>query len=78
MARGWESKSVESQQEDQAAAKAARKKPPLTPAERARIAERESQKVALSRARADLKKATHPAHRKMLEAAIATLTEQLR
>ena len=35
-------------------------------------------RMALARARGDLAAATHPAHRRMLEAAIAALTDQLR
>lgn len=77
MARGWESKSVESQQDDRADAAAARSRTPVTPDEAARLARRRTLELALTRATADLKAATQPAHRQMLETAIAALTAQL-
>ncbi|MEO6222788.1 MAG: hypothetical protein ABIP90_06025 [Vicinamibacterales bacterium] len=77
MARGWESKSVESQQDDRAADAAAKTRAPVSPQEAARRARRQTLELALARAAADLKHATHPAHRQMLEAAIAALTGQL-
>ena len=76
MARGFESKMVEFNQEE-----AARKKTPgatLTPDEQARLERRRSLELARTRAAADLDRATAPAHRKMLEQAIAALDEQLR
>ena len=77
MARGWESKSVESQQDDRAAAAAAKARGPVSADEAARLAKRQTLELALTRARADLETATHPSHRHMLEAAIAALTSQL-
>ena len=77
MARGWESKSIESQQDDRAAAAAAKARAPLSPEDAARLAKRQTVELALARANADLKVATHPSHRQMLEAAIAALTMQL-
>lgn len=77
MARGWESKSIESQQDDREAAAAARARGPVTPEEAARRAKRHTVELALARATADLGTATHPPHRRMLEAAIAALTAQL-
>ena len=77
MARGWESKSVESQQDDRTADAAAKARAPVSPEEAARLAKRKTLELALARASADLKTATHPSHRQMLEAAIAALTEQL-
>jgi hypothetical protein len=76
MARGWESKSVESQQAD----REARGKPgvELSGADAARLAERRTLELARTRALADLAAATSPAHRRMLEAAIQALDEQLR
>jgi hypothetical protein len=76
MARGFESKMVEFQQEE-----AARSKPPSTPLtadQQARLARRRSLELARTRAAADLERATVPAHRRMLEQAIAALDEQLR
>jgi hypothetical protein len=76
MARGWESKSVESQQAD----REARDKPGtvLTPADAERAARQRTLELARARALADLAAATAPAHRRMLEAAIQALDEQLR
>ena len=77
MARGWESKSIESQQDDRAAEAAAKARAPVSADEAARLARRHTLELALARANADLKVATHPSHRQMLEAAIAALTAQL-
>lgn len=77
MARGWESKSIESQQDDRAAAAAAKSRAPITPDDAAKLARRQTLELALARANADLKVATHPSHRQMLEAAVAALTAQL-
>jgi hypothetical protein len=75
MARGFESKMVEFQQEE--AARGHAKKPESTPEERERTARRRALELAKTRAVADLQRATVPAHRKMLEQAIAALDEQL-
>jgi hypothetical protein len=75
MARGWESKNVESQQEE--AGRARSSTPALTAEERARRARRHSLELARTRAAADLERATAPAHRSMLEQAIKALDEQL-
>jgi len=76
MARGFESKQVEAQQEEAA-------RPRTTAAARSREeAERIDRRrtLELSRARlaADLGRATVPAHRQMLEQALAALDGQLR
>jgi hypothetical protein len=76
MARGWESKNIESQQEDSARAKA--RGPELTPDQRLRAARRHNLELARSRAQADLDRATAPAHRSMLEQALDALDAQLR
>jgi len=76
MARGFESKMVEFQQEE--AARKAVKKDSVTPEERARAERRRSLELARVRVVADLERATVPAHRRMLEQAIAALDEQLR
>jgi hypothetical protein len=75
MARGWESKSVESQQE----AAAARTSTPVrfSPEEAQRRAERATLLLARTRALADLQQACAPAHRAMLEQAIADLSRRL-
>lgn len=78
MARGWESKGIESQQADREASAAASAREPVSPEAAARAARRQTCALALARAQADLRTATHTAHRRMLEAAIAALTDQLR
>ena len=76
MARGWESKSVEAQQD---AAETPRVKGPALTAEQAvRKTERDTLMLARTRALADLQKACVPAHRAMLEQAIADLDERLK
>ena len=75
MARGWESKAVEAQQDSAAA-----QQPPgpgLTGDEAARRTRRDTLKLARLRALADLQSACAPAHRSMLEQAIAELDKQL-
>ena len=76
MARGWESKSVEQQQEE-ATTERARHREPLTSEQiglRRRLATLE-----LSRKRIlhQLEAATNPQHRQMLEAALADLDAQI-
>jgi hypothetical protein len=73
MARGWESKAVEAQQE--AAASNTPTQAPLTAAEAARRAERMTLQLARARAQADLQKECASAHRAMLEQAIADLDQ---
>jgi len=75
MARGWESKSVEAQQEEREQKDT--NTGPVSDEERARLTERRTIELTLARARADLAAATAPAHRDMLERAIATLEDQL-
>lgn len=76
MARGWESKSVEAQQADREDS-GKKRLPPLPPEEAARLATRRTLELARARAVHDLERATVPAHRSMLEAALAALDEQL-
>jgi len=76
MARGFESKMVEFQQEE--AARARTKKDAMSAEERDRAERRRSIELARARAAADLERATVPAHRRMLEQAIAALDDQLR
>ena len=75
MARGWESKSVEAQQDAANAPRA--NAPALTPAEAAKKAARATIMLARTRALSDLQKACVPAHRAMLEQAIADLDQKL-
>lgn len=75
MARGWESKAIESQQES--AADARRARPAVNPADASRQAARATLMLARTRALADLQSACAPAHRAMLEQAIAELDQRL-
>jgi hypothetical protein len=77
MARGFESKDVEYQQAEAQAQRGKSRNRALTREERDAQATRRSLELALSRARADWVAATSPAHRQMLEQAIAALEEQL-
>ncbi len=76
MARGWESKSVESQMDD---AEDRKKVKPvqLSPEQQAR--QREIESLQLSRARVvhDLQGDLHPRHRASLEAALKFLEEKI-
>lgn len=76
MARGFESKMVEFNQEEAARARAP--KAALSAGERERAAKRQALELARARAAADLDRATVPAHRRMLEQALAALDDQLR
>jgi hypothetical protein len=76
MARGWESKSVEAQQESREAPSGV-SQPALTPEEAERHRRRRLVTLALASAEAELRRATAPAHRRMLEAGVATLRQQL-
>ena len=76
MARGFESKMIEFQQEE--AARGRSSAPALTGAEQARRTRREGLELARSRTAAELARATAPAHRQMLAQALAALDDQLR
>ena len=76
MARGWESKNIEAQQDERA--RDTRTGPELSSEEAVRVAKRRTLELTRARAQADLAAATSPAHRSMLEAAIKALDEQLR
>jgi hypothetical protein len=75
MARGWESKSIEAQQDEAERIKPAR--PLLTDAERSLAERRRTLELTRARASADLERATARPHRRMLEQAIAAIDEQL-
>jgi hypothetical protein len=76
MARGWESKSVESQQEDRARGSAAR--PPVSPEERARAQRRAACELSRARIVDELAKVATGPRRSALEAALAALDAELR
>jgi len=75
MARGWESKSIEAQQEE--ASRHKKTGPPRSPADADRADRRRALELSRTRAAADLARATAPAHRTMLEWALAALDAQL-
>ena len=75
MARGFDSKFVEAQQEE--ATRSTTLGPALTPEERATEARRQALTLSRARAVADLERATAPAHRQMLLQAIEALEAQL-
>ena len=76
MARGWESKSVEAQQDEASRAKGPQTRPP-TPEERERIQQRQTIELARRKAVDDLQRAKTPAHRRQLERAITDLDDLL-
>jgi hypothetical protein len=76
MARGFESKSVEAQQEEAARGKI-KARPQMTPDQQAADERRRALELTRTRARGDLSRATAPAHRRMLEHAIAALDKQI-
>jgi len=77
MARGWESKDVESQVEETRVEKPAAEKTPRTPEQMEKDRERQGLELSKKRVLADLETATHPNHRKSLEAALAHLEAKI-
>jgi hypothetical protein len=75
MARGWESKSVESQQDD--AERTRRLEPELTDDERARLHQRRTLELALAQTQAELGAACRAAHRDMLEQRLRAIRDAL-
>jgi hypothetical protein len=77
MSRGWESKDVESQQEEAAARRSPPRQPGLTP-EQIRIAtERDSLELHRKRVIKDLDATMNPRRQAQLRAALAHLNEKL-
>jgi hypothetical protein len=77
MARGWESKSVEQQQEEATSATQQRAKP-LTARQIAESQKRKGLELSRQRILQQLEVASNPQHRSMLEAALAELNAQLK
>lgn len=75
MARGFDSKFIEAQQEE--ATRDRKVGPSLTPEQRETATRRQAIELSLARARGDLSRASSPAHKRMLEQAIAALEAQL-
>jgi len=76
MARGWESKSVEQQQEELSEERQT-VRTPLSPEEQQRNWKREDLLLSRKRLTQQLQAAGNPRHRQMLEQAIAELDRQL-
>jgi hypothetical protein len=74
MARGWESKAIEAQQEEKARAAAPR---PYSVEEAQRQDRRRTLEMTRARVLHDLERATVDAHRTMLEQALAAVDDQL-
>lgn len=75
MARGFDSKFVEAQQEE--ATRGRKIGPSLTPEQRHAHLQRQALELSKARAVADLSRATIPAHKQMLAQAIKALDAQL-
>jgi hypothetical protein len=75
MARGWESKSIESQQDE------AERKPAVRPALTAKQRERQARKagleLALAQTQAEMGAACRPAHREMLKLRLDAIQAQI-
>ena len=78
MARGFDSKSVEYQQEEALRGRQDTKGRPLSEEERGRLQRRQTLKLARARTAADLSRASSPAQQEMLKRAIASLDAELK
>jgi hypothetical protein len=77
MARGWESKSVEEQQDAAARERATRQAPAPTPEQQVKAQQREGLRLARARTLSQLQNACRPAHRAQLEATLADIDRRL-
>ena len=78
MARGWESKSVESQQEEKNARESERRdSQPLTPEERARRERLSLLELSRTRTLEQLERATSQPHRAMLKRTLLALEREI-
>lgn len=76
MARGWESKSVEAQQ-DEARQPSSKSRTRLSPEQAARSRERENLRLSRQRVAQQLESSQNPRHRKVLQDALADLDQRL-
>ena len=76
MARGWESKSIEQQQDEAQSAKEPKRH--LTPAQRAAESRKEGLKLSRNRILQQLQSARNENYRKTLEQALAVLEEEIK
>ena len=77
MARGWESKDVEAQVEANKTEKSPNENKQKTPEQLEKDRERQGLELSKKHILADLETATHPNHRKSLEAALAHLNAKI-
>jgi hypothetical protein len=77
MARGWESKEIESQIQSAEERKIAARAAMTDPAEAERKRQRESLQLQRKRILHDIEQARHPRHRETLEAALEHLDRKL-
>ncbi len=75
MARGWESKSVESQQDDARGGRTL--KPERSPAERDRLDQRRGLELALAQTEAERAVASRAAHRDMLDQRLQAIRDAI-
>jgi hypothetical protein len=76
MARGFESKSVESQQEEAQRTKVTR--PPVSPEEQARQSRKAGLELALAQTQSELTAACRAAHKEMLTLKLEAIRAQIR
>ena len=76
VARGFESKSVESQQEEAQRSKITR--PALSPEDQARQTRRTGLELALAQTQSEMAAACRPAHREMLKLRLEAIQAQIR
>jgi hypothetical protein len=77
MARGWESKDVESQMDSAATKGVGKGSAPKTREQAQQQREREGLELSRTRVQRDLAAATNPRHRETLEAALRFLDEKI-
>lgn len=75
MARGFDSKSVEAQQEEAQRPRSLR--PPMTAEEKDRATRREGLELAMAETQAQMGAACQPAHREMLKLRLAAIQAQI-
>jgi hypothetical protein len=77
VARGWESKSIESQQEERLRASQRRGRAPADTGPAGALDRRRTLELARARAVADLQASASPRHRALLERSVAAIEQQL-
>jgi hypothetical protein len=77
VARGWESKSIESQVEEAESRRESKQRPEITAAEAEKVRRRESLLLSRTRVLRDLQGTQNARYREMLSAALKHLDEKL-